>query len=192
MGTRLPDARQWSRSTHHTGWRAPTFVPRQIRARLSFSATGLPEESRHRISRQWPTRRRGKGLPSRSSSSRTASPAAALPLRRRSSTPRGTAVLEYLRASELDGLPLLVGGRSLGAHVACRTAEATGAVAVLCLAFPLEPPRRAGKPPTSRLPELDAATVPTLVIQGERDRFGMPPSSATRKVVKVRGDHGLN
>ena len=101
------------------------------------------------------------------------------------------AVLECLRADELAGLPLIVGGRSLGARVACRTAEATGAVAVLCLAFPLEPPRRAGKPPKSRLPELDAVTVPTLVVQGERDRFGMPPSSATRKVVKVRGDHGL-
>jgi predicted alpha/beta-hydrolase family hydrolase len=37
-------------------------------------------------------------------------------------------------------LPLIVGGRSLGARVACRTAEATGAVAVLCLAFPLHPP----------------------------------------------------
>jgi uncharacterized protein len=101
------------------------------------------------------------------------------------------AVLEHLRANELNSLPLVVGGRSLGARVACRTADATGAVAVLCLAFPLETPQRAGKPPTSRLPELDAVTVPTLVVQGERDRFGMPPASATRQVVKVRGDHGL-
>jgi uncharacterized protein len=101
------------------------------------------------------------------------------------------AVIESLRGGGLAGLPLVVGGRSLGARVACRTAEATGAVAVLCLAFPLEPPQRAGKPPKSRLTELDAVTVPTLVVQGERDRFGMPPSSATRKVVTVRGDHGL-
>ena len=101
------------------------------------------------------------------------------------------AVLERLLTVELAGLPLVVGGRSLGARVACRTAAATGATAVLCLAFPLEPPRRAGQPPKSRLPELDVVTVPTLVIQGERDRFGMPPSSPTRKVVKVRGDHGL-
>jgi predicted alpha/beta-hydrolase family hydrolase len=101
------------------------------------------------------------------------------------------AVLERLRAVELAGLPLIIGGRSLGARVACRTADATGAVAVLCLAFPLEPPQGAGKPPTSRLPELDAVTVPTLVVQGERDRFGIPPSSATRQVVKVKGDHGL-
>ena len=101
------------------------------------------------------------------------------------------AVLEGLRADDLAGLPLVVGGRSSGARVACRTAEATGAVAVLCLAFPLESPRRAGKPPNSRLSELDAVTVPTLVVQGERDRFGIPPPSRTRMVMKVRGDHGL-
>lgn len=88
-------------------------------------------------------------------------------------------------------LPLIVGGRSLGARVACRTVEATGAVAVLCLAFPLEPPRRAGKPPQSRLPELDAVKLPTLVVQGERDPFGMPPPGPSRKVVTVPGDHGL-
>ena len=87
------------------------------------------------------------------------------------------AVVERLRAGELAGLPLVIGGRSLGARVACRTAGPTGAVAVLCLAFPLEPPQRAGKPPQSRLSELEAVTVPTLVVQGERDRFGMPPSS---------------
>jgi hypothetical protein len=101
------------------------------------------------------------------------------------------AVLERVRVEELAGLPLVVGGRSLGARVACRTAEATGAVAVLCLAFPLQPPPRAGKPPKSRLAELDSVTVPTLVVQGERDRFGLPPASASRQVVKVPGDHGL-
>lgn len=100
-------------------------------------------------------------------------------------------VVEELRTDELAGLPLIVGGRSLGARVACRTAEATGAVAVLCLAFPLEPPRRGGKPPESRLPELDAVTLPTLVVQGDRDRFGIPPASALREVVEVPGDHGL-
>ncbi len=100
-------------------------------------------------------------------------------------------VVEHLLAHELANLPLVVGGRSSGARVACRTAEATGAVAVLCLAFPLQPPRRAGKPPQSRLAELDAVTVPTLVVQGERDRFGMPPPSPIRKVVRVPGDHGL-
>ena len=100
------------------------------------------------------------------------------------------AVVDHLVTGPLSGLPLIAGGRSLGARVACRTVAATGAVAVLCLAFPLLPPRR-GKPPVSRLPELDAVTVPVLVVQGERDRFGMPPGSATRKVVQVPGDHSL-
>jgi uncharacterized protein len=101
------------------------------------------------------------------------------------------AVVEDLRADELRELPLIVGGRSLGARVACRTVEATGALAVLCLAFPLQPPGRAGKPPQSRLPELDAVKLPTLVVQGERDPFGMPPPGPSRKVVTVPGDHGL-
>jgi uncharacterized protein len=94
------------------------------------------------------------------------------------------AVVEHL-ASEL---PLVVGGRSLGARVACRTAAQTGASAVLCLAFPLHPP---GRPDKSRLPELEAVTVPVLVVQGERDPFGMPPGAPSRQVVRVAGDHGL-
>jgi predicted alpha/beta-hydrolase family hydrolase len=100
-------------------------------------------------------------------------------------------IVEALHADELRGLQLIVGGRSLGARVACRTAEATAAVAVVCLAFPLNPPRRAGKPQQSRLPELDAVTLPTLVVQGERDAFGIPPAGTGRKVVKVPGDHSL-
>jgi predicted alpha/beta-hydrolase family hydrolase len=103
-----------------------------------------------------------------------------------------TAVIDHLVASELRGLPLIVGGRSSGARVACRTAEATGAIGVLCLAFPLQPPRRSGAAPVpSRLPELDAVTVPMLVVQGARDQFGMPPSSEGRTVVQVAGDHSL-
>jgi predicted alpha/beta-hydrolase family hydrolase len=100
------------------------------------------------------------------------------------------AVLEHLRANELSGLPVITGGRSLGARVACRTVAETEASAVLCLAFPLLPPRR-NKPPQSRLPELEAVSVPVLIVQGENDRFGMPPKGPKRKVVKVRGDHGL-
>jgi pimeloyl-ACP methyl ester carboxylesterase len=61
----------------------------------------------------------------------------------------------------------------------------------LCLAFPLSPPARAGKPRQSRLAELDAVTVPTLVVQGERDPYGIPPPGPLREVVTVRGDHGL-
>ena len=101
------------------------------------------------------------------------------------------AVIEHLRAKQLKGLPLVVGGRSLGARVACRTVPETGAAAVLCLAFPLLPPRRGERPPHTRLPELDAVSLPMLVVQGESDRFGMPPAGPHREVVKVRGDHGL-
>jgi len=101
-----------------------------------------------------------------------------------------TAVLEQLRTGALEGLPLVTGGRSLGARVACRTARETGAVAILCLAFPLAPPRRKG-PPQSRLPELDAVEVPVLVVQGESDQFGMPPPGPGREVARVRGNHSL-
>lgn len=102
------------------------------------------------------------------------------------------AVVERLRDEVVDRAPVVTGGRSAGARVACRTAQATGAAGVLCLAFPLLPPRRAGgKPPESRLAELDAVEAPVLVVQGERDRFGMPPGSASRTVVQVFGDHSL-
>jgi uncharacterized protein len=103
-----------------------------------------------------------------------------------------TAVIDNLVAGELHGLPLVVGGRSSGARVACRTAEATGAVGVLCLAFPLQPPRRSGAVPAqSRLTELDAVTVSMLVVQGMRDPFGIPPASKRRTVVQVASDHSL-
>jgi uncharacterized protein len=102
-----------------------------------------------------------------------------------------TAVVGHLTAGDFRGLPLLVGGRSLGARVACRTAAATGAVGVLCLAFPLQPRRRSGAPPQSRLPELDLVQVPTLVVQGTRDPFGIPPASRLRTVVQVPGNHSL-
>jgi predicted alpha/beta-hydrolase family hydrolase len=103
-----------------------------------------------------------------------------------------TAVVEQLLAGRLGGLPLIAGGRSAGARVACRTAAATGAVGVLCLAFPLLAPRRAGASQRpSRLAELDAVRVPTLVVQGMNDPFGMPPASRRRKVVEFAGDHRL-
>jgi predicted alpha/beta-hydrolase family hydrolase len=103
-----------------------------------------------------------------------------------------TAVIDHLRRDELRDLPLIAGGRSSGARVACRTAAATGAVGVLCLAFPLLPPRRdGGRPAQSRLPELEAVTVSVLVVQGVRDPFGMPPAAEHRTVVQVTGDHSL-
>jgi uncharacterized protein len=101
------------------------------------------------------------------------------------------AVIDHLREGALRGLPLVVGGRSSGARVACRTAEASGAVAVLCLAFPLQPPRRSGAEAPSRLAELDEVAVPTLVVQGARDAFGIPPAAARRTVVQVTGNHSL-
>lgn len=103
-----------------------------------------------------------------------------------------TTVVERLRESELSGLPLVVGGRSAGARVACRTAAQTDALAVLCLAFPLHAPGRSGGPASkTRQPELDEVEIPVLVVQGERDPFGMPPASSTRSVVTVPGNHSL-
>jgi pimeloyl-ACP methyl ester carboxylesterase len=62
---------------------------------------------------------------------------------------------------------------------------------VLCLAFPLHAPGRSADPKSSRLDELEQVQVPVLVVQGERDPFGMPPPGRRRKVVQVPGDHGL-
>ncbi len=76
--------------------------------------------------------------------------------------------------------------------MACRTAAATGSAGVLCLAFPLQPAARAGRPPApSRLPELEAVPCPVLVVQGERDAFGMPPDGPGRTVARIPGDHSL-
>jgi predicted alpha/beta-hydrolase family hydrolase len=84
---------------------------------------------------------------------------------------------------------LIVGGRSSGARVACRTAAATEADAVVALAFPLHPP---GRPEKSRLDELELPTVPVLVVQGDRDAFGMPPAGRGRTIVIIDGaDHSL-
>jgi uncharacterized protein len=96
------------------------------------------------------------------------------------------AVCERLATRELRDLPLVTGGRSSGARVACRTAAAVGARGVLCLAFPLVAPSG-----TSRLEELDSVTVPVLVVQGQNDRFGIPTAAQRREVVVIRGDHAL-
>ena len=77
--------------------------------------------------------------------------------------------LDAVRAVVGPGLPLLLGGRSAGARVACRTAVPLGAVGVVCLSFPLHPP---GRPERSRLAELLTPSVPRLVLQGTRDTFG--------------------
>jgi len=86
-------------------------------------------------------------------------------------------------------VPLITGGRSSGARVACRTARATRAVAVLTLAFPLRPP---WNPATSRATELIEAGVPVLVVNGERDPFGVPEPSELVTVHVIPGaDHSL-
>jgi predicted alpha/beta-hydrolase family hydrolase len=105
------------------------------------------------------------------------------------------AVHAALAEGALARLPTLSGGRSSGARVACRTAAATGAIGVLCLAFPLHPPQRdPDAEPKTRQPELDAVRVPMLVVQGINDRFGMPPARrgrGRRQVAQVPGDHAL-
>jgi predicted alpha/beta-hydrolase family hydrolase len=101
------------------------------------------------------------------------------------------AVVQQLSQGELRGLPLVVGGRSAGARVACRTAADTGAVAVLCLAFPLHAPGRSATTKT-RQHELDELRVPALVVQGARDPFGMPAAGRGRRVVTVPGNHSLS
>lgn len=101
------------------------------------------------------------------------------------------AVVNELSDGVFEGLPLIVGGRSAGARVACRTAADADAVAVLCLAFPVHPPGKGDDPTKSRLSELDAVEVPVLVVQGESDPFGMPADGPGRTVVKVPGNHSL-
>jgi predicted alpha/beta-hydrolase family hydrolase len=86
-------------------------------------------------------------------------------------------------------LPLIQGGRSNGARVACRTARAVGAAGVIALAFPLHPP---GRPERSRDAELRAAGTSVLVVSGERDPFGVPESDERTTVVVLRGEvHAL-
>ncbi|MCX4456690.1 hydrolase [Streptomyces sp. NBC_01340] len=89
------------------------------------------------------------------------------------------------------GLPVVAGGRSAGARVACRTATELGATAVLALSFPLHPP---GKPEKSRADELLGAGVPTLVVQGGNDPFGKPeefPKGSYELIEVPYGDHGF-
>ncbi|WP_437047384.1 alpha/beta hydrolase family protein [Streptomyces sp. enrichment culture] len=89
------------------------------------------------------------------------------------------------------GLPVISGGRSAGARVACRTAAELGARAVLALAFPLHPP---GRPEKSRAAELLGTGVPTLVVQGGSDPFGRPgefPGGAYELAEVAHGDHGF-
>ena len=98
-------------------------------------------------------------------------------------------VIAALRELAGAGLPLIQGGRSNGARVACRTAPAAGARAVIALAFPLHPP---GRPDRSRAAELAAAGTDVLVINGDRDPFGVPAGTAATRVIMLAGEsHAL-
>jgi predicted alpha/beta-hydrolase family hydrolase len=121
---------------------------------------------------------------------------------RRSPAPAGQldtswlTVIKALATGPLTDCRFVVGGRSSGARVACRTAARAEAAGVLCLAFPLLAPRaaREGDLSKSRLGELDEipTSVPVLVVQGARDPFGMPPPAPNRSVVAISGTHTLS
>jgi hypothetical protein len=105
------------------------------------------------------------------------------------------AVLAHLRVADLLTGPLVLGGRSAGARVACRTAAGEDAAGVLALAFPLHPP---GRPEKSRAHEMTAVAAPLVVVQGETDAFGAPADVASvltgrpgASVYAVPGDHSL-
>jgi len=98
-------------------------------------------------------------------------------------------VIDGLRPG-FPALPLVQGGRSNGARLACRTATAAGARAVVALAFPLHPP---GRPERSRAAELRQAGVPVLVVNGDRDPFGVPDSADASRLVVLPGEtHALS
>jgi predicted alpha/beta-hydrolase family hydrolase len=101
-------------------------------------------------------------------------------------------VISALRASH-PGVPLIQGGRSNGARVACRTAQAAGAIAAIALAFPLHLPGKADVPEKSRAGELRSARVPVLVINGDRDPFGVPDAADADRLVVLKGEtHSLS
>lgn len=107
---------------------------------------------------------------------------------RRAPAPAGQLDTAWLTVVGEFAGPLLFGGRSSGARVACRCAAAGGAVGVVCLAFPVHPP---GRPEKHRMAEIDAVEQPVLVFQGDKDPFGMLESTPSRQVVVVQGDHSL-
>jgi len=90
------------------------------------------------------------------------------------------------------GVPLVQGGRSNGARVACRTAAATGARGVIALAFPLHPPGRAAQTRVGELREARASGAAVLVVNGASDPFGIPEAADADRVVVIPGEtHAL-
>jgi uncharacterized protein len=99
-------------------------------------------------------------------------------------------IVAALREAAGEDVPLIQGGRSNGARVACRTARATGARGVVALAFPLRPP---GHPERSRVAELREAGTRVLVVNGDRDPFGVPGEMDAERVVVLPGEtHALS
>jgi uncharacterized protein len=100
-----------------------------------------------------------------------------------------TEIIAALRGQH-PGLPVIQGGRSNGARVVCRTAHAVGARGVIALAFPLHPP---GHPERTRVAELPEQPMPTLVLNGERDPFGIPEGGCGIRVIVLSGQaHALS
>ena len=100
-----------------------------------------------------------------------------------------TEIIAALRG-RYPGLPVIQGGRSNGARVVCRTAHAVGAHGVIALAFPLHPP---GHPERTRAAELPGQPMPTLVLNGDRDPFGIPEEGGGIRVIVLPGQtHALS
>jgi len=107
-------------------------------------------------------------------------------------TKQDEAWLEVVRQvrERFGDIPLIQGGRSNGARVVCRTAQAAGAAGVVALAFPLHPP---GRPEKTRVDELRGAGVEVLVVNGDRDPFGVPDAADAAHVTVLPGErHELN
>lgn len=112
------------------------------------------------------------------------------------SDPAWLAGVDAVRAA-WPGVPVVTGGRSAGARIACRTWDASLA-GIVALSFPLHPP---GKPQQSRLGELAPVGVPVLLVSGARDPFGSPaefeaalaePHAGPRELVVVeRATHSF-
>jgi uncharacterized protein len=99
-------------------------------------------------------------------------------------------IIAAVRETAGEQVPLLQGGRSNGARVACRTAAAAGAAGVIALAFPLHPP---GQRDRSRAAELRLGGAKLLMVSGERDPFGVPPRMrGARRVVLAGETHALS
>jgi hypothetical protein len=102
-------------------------------------------------------------------------------------------------AAARSGVPLVIGGKSMGGRVASLVADelcTAGQIAgLVCLGYPFHPPNQ---PARLRTAHLEGLACPTLIVQGERDPFGpraeveaMRLSPAIRYHWAGDGDHDL-